>query len=104
MSYLLNIPHDVEKIIYRNVHEMNIKEVMSQLQKEMFQMNDIFLYLQKRAFYPYIFRFKIFKRYFLKETSLYCTNKLYRYIHYKLFSRCLPSIIKNQHIIFDDSE
>lgn len=94
MSYLLHLPYDVEKRIYRNVHEMNILEVISQLKKEIHQINDIFFYIQKKNFYPYPSRFKIFKEYYLKETSLYCTNKVYKYIHYKLLYRCLQSIIK----------
>jgi len=89
---LLNIPYDVEKLIYRNVHEMNILEVLSQLKREVSKTNDILFYLEKRAFYPYLIRYKIFKLYYFKKTSLYCMNRVYSYIHHKLLSRCLQSI------------
>lgn len=95
MTYLSTLPYDIEKHIYRNVHEMNIVDVMSQLKKEIWQMNNILFYLLvKSSCYPYLIRFKLYKHYYFKGTSLYCRNKVYRYIHYKLFSRCLQSIIK----------
>jgi hypothetical protein len=100
MSYLLYLPHDVEKLIYRNVHEMNMREVMTQLREGFCEMNDVLLYLQRKAFYPYRIRLYILKEYAFKETSIYYSNKVCRYIHYKLFSRCLQLVIRNQHIIF----
>lgn len=89
---MLNIPYDVEKLIYRNVHEMNMLEVMSQIKKEVCELNNIIYYLQKRVFYPYSICLKIFKKDYFNETSLYCRNKIYRHVHHKLFSQCLKYI------------
>jgi hypothetical protein len=99
MSRLLNLPGDVENLIYRNVHEMNMLEVTLQLKEEVWRMNTIICYIKKRSFYPYRIRFKIFKEYYFKETSFYCRNKVYRYIHHKLLSRCLQPIYLINHLL-----
>jgi hypothetical protein len=98
------LPYDVQLIIFRDLHLMNMLEVMSELKKEMSDMTYILSYLQTRAFYPYQIRFKIFKMYNKDDNCMYCKNKVYRYIHYKLLTRCFEKIIKNQHIVFNDDD
>lgn len=93
ITYFSRLPPDVDYFIYRYLHEMNMTDLISQLKKEMSNMNDILSYLQKSTFYPYIIRMKIFKNYYFRDDSLYCKNKVYRYIHYKLLSQCLMEMV-----------
>lgn len=109
-SLLTLLPEDVEQLIYRYVHEMAMSDVLRSLQQSTKLFNLIFQYLQRRAFYPYLIRYRLYNSVFFNEiSSNYFTNKVYKYIHYKLLSKCLLSIttittitMPNQHIVFDD--
>ncbi len=108
MAYLSCLPEDIEQLIYRYVHQMNMSDVLQSLHQSIKQFNLIFQYLQRRAFYPYLIRHRLYNSEFFTEiSSNYFTNKVYKYIHYKLLSKCLLSItttLPNQHVVFDDNE
>lgn len=83
------IPKDVALIIYKFLHELNMNEVLTQLIEQDFILQNIMTYLKKRSFYPY----SISKRLDYKNKSFYYKNKIQKFIHYKLFSKCLKEII-----------
>lgn len=100
-----SLPEDVELMICRYVHEMNMNEVLPSLKEDFLTFNLVFNYLQRRTFYPYLIRHRLYKSdFFTKISSKYLQDKVYKYIHYKLLSRCLLDISRmgNQHIIFED--
>lgn len=100
------LPMDVEVLIYRYLHEMKMIEVLRSLRHDLSQSKLILDYFQRKSFYPYLIRHKLFKsKFFTKMSAFYFKNKVYKYVHYKLMLKCFPSIItriKNQHIMFSD--
>lgn len=102
---LSSLPMDVEVLIYRYLHEMKMIEVLRSLGHDLSQSKLILDYFQRKSYYPYLIRHKLYNsEFFTKISSKYFKNKVYKYIHYKLLTRCLLSIVKNQHILFEDDD
>jgi len=92
-----NLPYEVELIIYRYFHELNMIELKKELKSQHKQIDFTMTYLQNRSFYPYY----IYNR--LKIYGVYAKNKISKYVHRKKLSRCLLSIIKPVHIFYTGS-
>ena len=97
------LPEDVSKIIYRNVHEMYMKDMIDELHSVVSILHKCMDYMRCRAFYPYLILDRIYNEktdYPLKK-NIFFRTKIDRYIHYKKMKRCLEMIVKPEHLFFD---
>ena len=93
----MSFPYEIELIIYRMVHEMNMIELRKELKNDLQNMNETLVYFQRRVFYPYFLWNRLGKTF----RNIYCKQKIDRYVHYKKFTKCLIQLIKpKQHIIY----
>ncbi len=86
---LSHIPYDIQLIIYRYLHELNMKDVLNELVFIINKKENILNYLKKKSFYPYI----------LWNRMIPITNNYYmeidRYIHQKRLKRTIKEFIFN---------
>jgi hypothetical protein len=89
------LPYEVELNIWKCCHNLNMTQVTDELKREV----EIFRYIMKSCFYPYLFVERLFVEKVI--TNPYMVQKISKYVHYKKFSKCLRYIIKPNHIIFE---
>lgn len=97
MSSFSSFPYDIELMIFRYIHEMNMCNVRSELLQSMFLMQHSMSYLQKRDSISY----NLFNRLYKRIDNRYVKTKIGKYIHYKGMLRCFRYIIKPTHIILE---
>lgn len=81
------LPLDVELIIYRYVHEMNMINVLKEIVEQNTCLENIMKYFKKSAFYPYT----IAKRLVKSNKSIFYKNKIQKYVHYRLLQKVIKS-------------
>lgn len=89
-----NLPYDIELIIYKYIHELNLYTVLNQLKKEYNDYNMINNFVKKRVPYHYRICFR-----YRKDMNFFII-KIFKHIHYKKFYKCLYHIIKPIHLYF----
>ena len=81
--------HDVEIVIYRYLHEMNMCDIRKELRESINLLENCIIFFRKRM--PQLFMVRFYK-YHLRNP--YIRLKCDRYIHSKKMEKCLPHLIK----------
>ena len=84
------LPYDVEMIIYRYLHEINMCTIRIELKKHMEFLEDCLHFFQ--MYIPRLFMDRFYKCHFFENP--YIRLKINKYIHSKKISKCL-SLIAN---------
>ena len=91
-------PEDLVIYINKNfLHPMYMYEIKKELEYTFWFFDKFVSYMSNKTIITN--RKKIFGR----KTNLYLFNKVYKYLHYKMFKKSLIQIIKpSQHLLFND--
>lgn len=93
------LPEDLIIYIHKDfLHPMYMYEVKKELEYIFWFFPKFLSYISNKK--TITNRKKIFGN---KKISGYLINKIYKYLHYRMFKKCMISLVKpSQHLIFDD--
>jgi hypothetical protein len=87
--YIMYLPYDIELIIYRYLHELNMIPIRKELKETMVFMEDCMNFFQ--LYVPKLFMERFYKCNFFKNP--FFSKTIHKYIHSRKMSSCFAQLV-----------